>query len=47
MLASGRPLEPGGFVDLTTEEVEAPHNAMLVSDGNLIDVSGSAKTEEE
>lgn len=36
MLANGRPVEPGEFVDLTDDEVREDHNEMLIADGNLI-----------
>lgn len=38
MLASGRPVEPGEFVDLTDDEVRETHNEMLIADSNLIGV---------
>jgi hypothetical protein len=41
-LASGRPIAPGEFVDLTAEEAKDPYNAMLIADGNLVDPEGFA-----
>lgn len=36
MLASGRPVEPGEFVDLTDDELREPHNTMLLDDELLL-----------
>lgn len=43
-LADGRPVAPGEFVNLSDEEMEDPHNAMLATDGHLIG-TGSKSTE--
>lgn len=37
-LASGRPVEPGEFVELTEEEVNDPYNQTLIKDENLFEV---------
>lgn len=37
-LASGRPLEPGEFVDLTEEQAQESYNAHLLDEGLLISV---------
>lgn len=47
MLASGRPVEPGEFVDLTDEEVRETHNEMLIADGNLIGVGDDAEHQQK
>lgn len=44
-LASGRPLEPGEFVDLTDEQLGESYNTHLLNEGLLIPVDG-AKGEE-
>lgn len=42
-LASGQPIEPGEFVNITDEEIEDPHNAALVHDGLLIGTGSKSK----
>jgi len=42
-LASGRPIEPGEFVDLEDDDLEDPHNKMLLDDGHLITVEEEGK----
>jgi pyruvate/2-oxoglutarate dehydrogenase complex dihydrolipoamide acyltransferase (E2) component len=43
MLNSGRPIEPGEFVELTEEELKEPHNAMLLEDDKLMLVDKEAE----
>jgi hypothetical protein len=38
-LASGSPVGPGDFVELTDEESAEPHNKMHIDDGNLIEAA--------
>lgn len=38
ILASGRPLSPGEFVELTDEEMKDPHNKRLLAEGNLLQI---------
>lgn len=40
-LASGRPVAPGEVVKLTVKEVEEPHNAFLIENGNLVETQTS------
>lgn len=42
-LASGRPIEPGEFVDLTDAEVRDPFNEALITDGALIGTEPEAE----
>lgn len=41
-LASGRPIEPGEFVDLTDDDVRDPFNEAMIADGLLIGTGPSA-----
>lgn len=43
-LASGSPVGPGDFVDLTDEESGEPHNKMLIDDGSLIEAAEEKST---
>lgn len=36
-LASGRPLAPGDFVEVSTEDLADPYNKAMVDEGILID----------
>lgn len=45
MLANGRPVEPGEFVDLSEEDLAEVHNEMLVADGNLVFIGDSQNPE--
>lgn len=38
-LASGQPLEPGAYIELTGDEVNDMHNADLIVNGQLIEAS--------
>jgi hypothetical protein len=43
-LASGSPVGPGDFVELTDEESDEPHNKMLIDDSKLIDAAEEQKS---
>lgn len=43
VLANGRPVEPGEFVNLTDEDVRDPYNETLIHDGRLIGANPSAE----
>lgn len=45
ILANGRPVEPGGFIDLTEEEVRDPFYEGLIHDGVLIGTDEAAEHE--
>lgn len=38
-LANGRPVAPGEYVKLSKEEINDHHNAQLIEDGKLIEVT--------
>lgn len=44
-LASGSPVGPGDFVELTDEDSEEAHNKMLIDDGKLIEAVEEQSTE--
>lgn len=43
VLANGRPVEPGGFVDLTEDEVRDLHYETLIHDGVLIGIDEASE----
>lgn len=42
-LADGRPLEPGGYVDLAKDDLDAAHTTRLIADGLLISADQKKK----
>lgn len=45
-LANGRPVEPGQVVDLSSEDVEKPHNQRLIEEGVLLPVASEEERNE-
>jgi hypothetical protein len=46
-LASGQPIEPGEFVNLSDEDAEEAHNQALLADGKLIGTGDKSKGQAE
>lgn len=47
MLANGRPVEPGEYVDLTDEDLQENHNKMLLDDGKLLLIEEEDTSDQE
>jgi hypothetical protein len=45
ILANGRPVEPGEFVELSDEEIREPQNETLAADGLLVGLDDAAEHE--